>query len=198
MVTPALAASAILLAALPLQFTLQAPPSPTLSGRGVRCELIVKNVSDRPVVLAKAIWDGAPAAALSHRLTRGGAEVDFFGPSSMPLTQVLVSDRVDQNRFVTLAPGHSYTVYWVVIEGEYAFPPGSRVRDKRAYAEAKRRALPPGKYKFEVAYHFDPKGLANTWKKNWSRTIRFDPGAEELWKAAAATNYRGSCSFVIE
>lgn len=191
-------ASALLFAAPPLQFTLKAPLSPISSGQPVRCELIVKNVSEHPLVVAKAIWDGAPAATLTSRLTREGAEVAYFGPSSMPAVQVEVSDRVDKNRFVTLAPGKSHTLYWVNLEGEYAFPAGSRVRDKRAYAEAKRRALPPGKYEFEVAYRFDPKGLANTWKTEWSRGIRFDPGAEKLWKAAAATSYRGSCSFVIE
>lgn len=190
--------AAILFGSSPLQFTLKAPTSPVVAGRDVRCELVVKNISNKPVVVAKAIWDGAPAASLSATLTRQGQDVRFFGDSSMPSVQVGVGNRVDKDRFITLPPGGSEVVYWTVIEGEYVFPAGSTARDKAAYGEAKQRKLPPGTYELKVVYEFDQPRIADSWRKSFGRTIEFGPGAKALWQAAVSTRFQAACKFVVQ
>jgi len=160
--------------------------------------LVVKNVSDKPVVVAKALWDGAPAASLTATLTRQGKDVRFFGDSSMPFVQVEIDNRVDKNRFVTLPPGGSEVVYWTVIEGEYVFPAGSTARDKAAYGKAKQRELVPGTYELKVVYEFDQPRIADSWRKSFGRTIEFGPGAKALWQAAVRTRFQGVCRIVVQ
>lgn len=190
-------AVSIVLSSSPIQIEVQVPHTTFRAGEVVRVELSARNISQEPVVLAKAIWDGAPAASARGILSSGGKELTFDGKSSLPLVQVMVSDRVDKSRFVTIQPSQSVVLYWTEIEQVYDFG-SSTTRMKADYARATKHKLKPGKYKFTASYSFDRDAMAKSMKREWNRQISFEPGAEKLWKSALVLNISGTKQFEVK
>lgn len=180
----------------PIQYKVQISSKNFKSGEPVRVELTAQNTSKKEVVLAKAIWDGAPAAAARGLLTLNGEELRYEGKSSSPLAQVAVSDIVDKSRFVTLKPGESTVLYWTTIDKVYDFGK-SKTRTKADYSKATLHGLRPGTYNFSVSYSFSPNEISKGMKRDWNRTVTFAPGAEKLWKSALVTGYSSTLQFKV-
>ncbi len=177
--SPLLAANAV---SGPIKFDLVLDQQVYAAGQPILASLTAKNISNRPAVLAKAIWDGAPAATANATLMRNGKPVETFGDSSITAVQVIVDNRVDKSRFVVLQPNQTVTLYWVKFEGERVFR--SQSRDKQAYAESKAIPLAPGRYECVVRYEFDAKKIGDSWKREWMQETTFERGARSLWNSA--------------
>jgi hypothetical protein len=186
-----------------------ADPASTGQARNLRCTFVTYEeegldtkapgvrTTKKPIVLARAIWDGAPAAGASAVLQKGGGDIAFVGESSTPMAQVQVSSTVTQDRFATLAPGASSVVYWTTIESYWSFPPDVKTRMKADYAKASLKSLPPGTYQCTVSYEFDPNAITRSYRQDWNRALEFGPGAESLWNQAVTTRYKGKRTFVV-
>lgn len=175
--------------AQPVEFGLKPIKSSYAAGEPIRVELYAKNVSKSDVVIAKAIWDGAPAASASARLFRNGRQVHEVGESSIRSVQVMVSNLVDKDRFTVLKPGGMAVLYWKSITGEMDFhghPPGL----KESYKHATTTKLTKGEYKLEVANSFDKEKIVGDLSKFWRRKIEFAPGAQSLWDRAIDTKQK--------
>lgn len=179
----ALLAANVVLTAKPIVFEASFDGARYAFGDKVRLELRAKNVSNEPIVLAKAIWDGAPAASATAVLTRNGQTLETVGESSMPLVQVEVSNRVTSDRFVTIPPGKTETLFFREFEREYDFH-GSTTRTKADFSRASLKPLEVGKYTCVVTYSFDPAALARPLRRDRERQFEFGPGAKALWDSA--------------
>lgn len=196
MITATLLAAAVL-GPSPVQFEIKLSNSIAKPGETIRVDLIAKNTATKPIVIAKAIWDGAPAAGASAKLENKGIDLRFIGDSSMPSAQVMVSNKIDKERFITLGPGDSTVVYWTNIESYYDFPADVKGRAKADYAKATVRALPPGTYQCTLSYEFDRDAIARQFRQEWRMGIQFGPGAEAAWNSAVNTRFTGKRTFVI-
>ncbi|HRF60019.1 MAG TPA: hypothetical protein PLH94_08915 [Fimbriimonadaceae bacterium] len=188
--------AAVLVGPAPVQFEVKLSKQAIKPGESIRAELVAKNTSRQPVVVAKAIWDGAPAAYANASLYRGAVEYRYSGKSSMPMAQVMVSNKVDRNRFVTLKPGESVVVYWTDVDAVYDFG-SSKTRGKEDYAKARLTDLAPGRYEFNVEYGFERNQLKKNLDQDWQKVIEFGPGAESLWTSAVEAKYSGKKTFVV-
>lgn len=192
----ALLATCLLITAKPLTFEMTLSPPNPVHGDTVRVELRAENRTDAPIVVAKALWDGAPAASASVKLTRDGQEVLTEGESSMPSVQVAVSNRVDVDRFVTLGPGESVVLYFREFAQEYDFH-GAKTRMKQDYARATLHPLAVGNYTVEVRYDFEPENITRSWQREWNQRIDFGRGAKELWDTAFRTKLSFKRAFSV-
>ncbi len=183
-------------ASSPVVYELKLSKSQFAVGEPIKAELTVKNVSKNPVVIAKAIWDGAPAASAGTKLWRNGKQVDYFGETSLPLLQVMVSNKVGKDRFYILKPEEKYVLYYVTYLGEYDFH-GSKTRLKEDYAKATKISLKKGKYNCEASYNFSQEGQSKQFKGDWGMTIEFEPGAKTLWDSALKADVKLTKSFEI-
>jgi hypothetical protein len=181
----------------PVVYELKLSKSQFVVGEPIKAELIVKNVSKNPVVIAKAIWDGAPAGYADGRLFRNGKPVDYFAETSMPLVQVVHSNKVDKNRFIILKSQEQYVLYSATYLGEYDFR-GSKTRLKEDYARATKISLKKGKYQCEISYDFSQEELAKQGKNQWNKIIEFEPGAKKLWDSAIKASVKLTKSFEIK
>lgn len=137
----------------PLEMTVTTDKETYLSGETVRVVVSLENRSDKPMVVARVIWDGAVAAACRPVLKRDGQRVETERGSTCPQLQVMVCPLVDEDRFLTLAPGKKIVVYreWFSEERDFH---GHSPNLKASCEHMTTVPLSPGEYVIEAKYHF--------------------------------------------
>ncbi len=80
-----------------IQFRIETNGDQFLQKGIIHAKFLVKNVSQRPVVIAKAIWDGSPAATAGIDLFKGNHEVLTSNDSSIRPAQVMVNSEVSED-----------------------------------------------------------------------------------------------------
>lgn len=141
-------------ASAPLAMTIATDKETYVSGETVRVVVSLENRSHKPIVIARVIWDGAVAAVCRPVLKRSGQRVETERGSTCPLPQVVVSPVVDEDRFLTVAPGKKIVVYreWFSQERDFH---GHSPSLKASYQYMTTGPLSPGEYVIEAKYHFD-------------------------------------------
>lgn len=190
-------AFAVVTSSSPLVWDARSEPTRYRKGIGYRVELYARNVSDRPVVLAQAIYDGGPAGHVTINLTRGTKTLEPYGESSMPLIQVMQHGNIDANRFITLQPGARAMVYWKRIEGRWEFPSGAG-RLKRDYSAAKQVPLEKGSYRASMTYSFDQPTQGPKFAVSPGMKPKYGPGAKALWTSAFRGKGTASVVFSVK
>ncbi|GMV37705.1 MAG: hypothetical protein AMXMBFR61_22130 [Fimbriimonadales bacterium] len=140
-------------AASPLALTVTTDKETYVSGETVRVVVSLENLTDKPIVIARVIWDGAVAAGCRPVLTRSGRRVEVEKGSTCPLLQVMVWPSVAEDRFLTLPPGKKIVVYreWFSEERDFH---GHSPNLKGSYAHMTTAPLQPGEYVIEATYQF--------------------------------------------
>lgn len=161
-------------------------------GTPIMARVLVKNVSTKPIVFAKPLWDGSPAASIGLELYRNGDSIETESDSSIPSAQVMVSEDVSEDRFVTLKPNESKQIYWKKISAGLDFH-GLPSNLKASWEKATRFPLPPAAYSLRVTYWFDGEFLIAQWKQEWNKEIRFmNSDAKHLFHSAINGSWKVS------
>ncbi|MBV6457545.1 MAG: hypothetical protein HONBIEJF_00658 [Fimbriimonadaceae bacterium] len=139
-----------------LELRLVLVPASAPSGTVVEANLVVKNLSKRPIPLTRAVWDGGLCARAWIEVFLDGKRVEVTGgDSSSPYLQVGEDFQVTSDRFHLVMPGSSSNVYW--IKFDRSIPSGSpRPSGKGDYSKWLKTALPlsAGKYEIRGYYEF--------------------------------------------
>ncbi|MEP0764999.1 MAG: hypothetical protein HRF45_00445 [Fimbriimonadia bacterium] len=177
----------------PLAMTVTTDKQTYISGETVRVVISLENRTDKPIVIARVIWDGAIAAGCRPVLTRGGQRIETEKGSTCPAVQVCVSPSVTEDRFLTLAPGKKVAVYreWFSEERDFH---GHSPNLKASFRYMTTAPLSPGEYVIEAKYHFGrDKGAWMMEGSNWefqserAKKLFYSAWTGEL---AASTGFR--------
>ena len=183
-----------LLGAPGLLFSLKPAEPAFRQGDPVRLTAVVRNNTDKSVVMMRALWDGAPAAAGRLRLIKDGRRLDWEGESSMPAVQVMWSPKVDSKRFMVVGPRETKVLYWADVSRLVTLPAGT-TGTKEGWSKAVRTPLVPGKYRAEFDYSFDGR---QTGISGEAMKYEFAPGADQLWRSAWIGSATVRAEFIVK
>lgn len=158
------------------------------SGAPIMAKLVAKNISKKPIIIAKPAWDGSPTASARMDMLIEGKIFETSGESSIPSAQVGVNSVVSENKFVILKPNESFVLYWKKFTSALDFhglPPNL----KSSWATVTPYPIPAGSYTIKAIYSYDADALTKQWKLDWNRNIVFpSPEVERLFISAVKGN----------
>lgn len=159
------------------------------TGTPIMAKLVAKNISKKPIVIAKPAWDGSPTASARMDMLKKGNIFETSGESSIPATQVGVNCVVSENKFVILKPNESLVLYWKKFTSALDFhglPPNL----KSSWTTVTPYPIPAGSYTIKAIYSYDADALIKHWKLDWNRNIVFPSReVERLFKSAVKGNW---------
>ncbi|MEZ0231169.1 MAG: hypothetical protein ACAI25_21310, partial [Planctomycetota bacterium] len=151
-------------------------------GETVRIAARLENTMAAPVVVARFIWDGGLTATSWFTVKRGGAELNFRDD----LPQVILHDRVQEERFATIAPGSSVVVRELALDEHWDLN-GADPSLKDSWRRATPGDLPVGTYQVAVSYTFGPG----------RDEYRFEGDARSLYERCATGSLAATCTFEV-